>query len=38
MSEVRLDIRARVDWEREQQAFLDVRVFDPKATVVSRNE
>ena len=27
--EARLDIQARGFWERGQQAFLDVRVFDP---------
>ena len=30
-SEERLDIKARGFWIRGQQAFLDVRVFDPKA-------
>ena len=30
-TEARLDIRARGFWEREQQAFLDVRVFDSNA-------
>ena len=29
MNEARLDMRARGVWEREQQAFLDLRVFDP---------
>ena len=28
-NEARLDIRARGVWERGQQAFLDLRVFDP---------
>ena len=31
MKEARLDIRARGVWEREQQIFLDLRVFDPNA-------
>ena len=29
-NKARLDIRAREVWERGQQAFLDLRVFDPK--------
>ena len=29
--EVRLDIRARGFWQKGQQAFMDVRVFDPNA-------
>ena len=29
--EVRLDIRARSFWVRGQEAFLDIRVFDPNA-------
>ena len=28
-NEVRLDVRARGFWERGQQAFFDLRVFDP---------
>ena len=31
MNEARLDIRACGVWERGQQAFLDLRVFDPNA-------
>ena len=30
-NEARLGIRARGVWEQEQQAFLDLRVFDPNA-------
>ena len=30
-NEARLDIRAPGVWERGQQAFLDLRVFDPNA-------
>ena len=30
-NEVRLDIKARRVWERGQEAFLDLRVFDPNA-------
>ena len=30
-NEARLDIRARGFWIQGQQAFLDVRVFDPNA-------
>ena len=30
-NEARLDIRARGVWEQEQQAFLDLRIFDPNA-------
>ena len=30
-NEARLDIRARGVWERGQQAFFDLRVFDPNA-------
>ena len=30
-NEARLDIRARRVWERGQQVFLDLRVFDPNA-------
>ena len=44
-NDARLDIRARGIWERGQQAFLDLRVFDPnacryfnKSLQVSRNE
>jgi len=29
--EARLDVRARGFWQRGQQAFFDVRVFDPNA-------
>ena len=29
--EARLDIRARSFWVRGQEAFLDIRVFDPNA-------
>ena len=30
-NEARLDVRARGFWERGQQAFFDLRVFDPNA-------
>ena len=30
-NKARLDIRARIFWIRRQQAFLDIRVFDPNA-------
>ena len=30
-NEARVDIRARGFWERGQQAFFDLRVFDPNA-------
>ena len=36
--EARLDIRARGFWSRQQDAFFDVRVTHPKATVLSRSE
>ena len=29
--EARLDIRTRIFWVRDQEAFLDIRVFDPNA-------
>ena len=31
-NEVRLDVRASGFWEREQQAFFDLRVFDPNTS------
>ena len=36
--EARLDIRARGFWSRQQDAFFDVRVTHPKASVLSRSE
>ena len=36
-NQARLDIRARGVWERGQQAFLDLRVFDPNACVILIN-
>ena len=36
--EARLDIRARGFWSRQQDAFFDVRVTHPKASLLSRSE
>eukprot|EP00117_Sycon_ciliatum_P037591 scpid15790/ scgid28089/ len=36
--EARLDIRARGFWTRQQDAYFDVRVTHPKASVLSRSE
>ena len=36
--EARLDIRARGFWTRQQDAFFDVRVTHPKASLLSRSE
>ena len=37
-TEARLDIRARGFWTRQQDAFFDVRVTHPKASLLSRSE
>ena len=34
--EARLDIRARGFWTRHQEAFFDIRVMHPRATLLSR--
>ena len=31
LNEAKLDIRAKGFWNRDQQAFFDIRVFDPNA-------
>ena len=36
--EARLDIRARGFWNRQQDAFFDVRVTHPKASLLSRTD
>ena len=36
--EARVDIRARGFWTRQQEAFFDVRVTHPKASLLSRSE
>ena len=37
-AEARVDIRARGFWTRQQEAFFDVRVTHPKASLLSRSE
>ena len=37
-AEARVDIRARGFWARQQEAFFDVRVTHPKASLLSRSE
>ena len=37
-AEARVDIRARGVWTRQQEAFFDVRVIHPKASLLSRSE
>ena len=37
-AEARVDIRARGFWTRQQEAFFDVRVSHPKASLLSRSE
>ena len=36
--EARFNIRARGFWTRQQDAFLDVRVTHPKASLLSRSD